>query len=175
MAIVNSIKASGEEEHKINTTPEKGYQRLKKWCTTNLNLLTSEVQDMAVYSQLTWYCKPLGYSTIQGRIDKMYDNKWKKESSDSTDDGSSWSEIKKLWDNDAHAKSYINDASESMAATISADKYKKWCETTLDAKLYAASSYQIHYKIAKSVCVDLKVQQKLKTTKNLRQAIEEAQ
>ncbi|GCE63411.1 hypothetical protein MHSWG343_04070 [Candidatus Mycoplasma haematohominis] len=171
--VINKAKNVGEKDYIASEKIATGYLRLKKWCTQNLGLFTADVQDLILYSQLTWWCKPLGYDDVKGRIKKMYGESWKKEESNETEAGKPWDEIKDFWNKDFDVKSYIKLGSNA-ATVLSAYEYKKWCSEILDKKLSEEGIYVKNYKAAKSVCVELKVQKKLKETKNLRKAIEEA-
>ncbi|WP_216083477.1 hypothetical protein [Candidatus Mycoplasma haematohominis] len=172
LEIINS--AEPKQTPYIQTTKANdGFPRLKKWCTENLNLDTSKVEGVAIYSQLTWWCKPLGYDTIKGRIEKMYGESWKKESSSDVNANGAWDEIKELWKGDFNVKSYVKPGI-NQAQTVTAQEYKDWCDKTLNEKLYEDKAYIAHYKTFKSVCVEVNVQKKLKETKDLRRAIEEA-
>ncbi|GCE63412.1 hypothetical protein MHSWG343_04080 [Candidatus Mycoplasma haematohominis] len=172
LKIIKSADPKGVEQQQT-TKADEGYPRLQTWCTTNLTRLTSEVEDLTIYSQLTWWCKPLGYDTIEKRIEKMYDGKWEKESSTNTGTDGEWEKIKDLWASDFDVNSYVKQGYKK-SDTLTAEEYKNWCEKTLNEKLHEDKAYIAHYKSAKSVCVKFKVQEKLKTTKDLRKAIEEA-
>lgn len=169
---IDTVKGEGEVDYNYSTEASIGYFRLKKWCETNLSKSTDTVKDPDLYSYITWWCKPLGYTTVEDRI-KVIHTTWEKENSDDTSDQGAWKKIREYWKWTSRVFKLVDPDTKDFAdgKNIQPDKYKSWCEATLKKKLYEKYVYQKEYLMAKSVCVKEGIQNKLSVTKNIDQAI----
>ncbi|WP_216083469.1 hypothetical protein [Candidatus Mycoplasma haematohominis] len=162
---INSVKGNGND-YDHSEDANTGYERLQKWCEEKLSSKVSLVEDENLYNYVFWWCKKLDHgATVRDKIKHDYPG-WNEENKD-------WTKVKGYWQMTRQVYVWIDENSKKSinGSNIDSIKYQTWCENTLKAKIYDSQIYQWKYLIAKSVCVEVKVQAVLGKYKNLKEAI----
>ncbi|WP_216083467.1 hypothetical protein [Candidatus Mycoplasma haematohominis] len=161
------INKDQSKSYSSSTTSQEGFSLLKTWCEKQLLSEVEIVKDDNLYSYVFWWCKPIGYkTTVKEKIKHDYTNWIQAGEQD-------WETIKGLWQHTKDVFSLVDSNAFNSAdgTTIQKDKYKEWCGATLKKNLYDDGIYKKDYLVAKSVCVEAKVQKILGIHKNVRDAI----